>query len=64
MGRWCGWRAIRAGEALAMRVRRDVHFEADRRIVEQNSPAAFAEHHLFAVTQILEELRAQQDLAA
>src|ERR1700722_8284135 len=38
-------------------------FETDRRIVEQDAAAAFAEHHLFGVTELLKKLRTQQDLA-
>src|SRR5579863_9387245 len=48
---------------LVVGVRSDVHFEADRRIVVEDAAAAFAEHHLAAVTKILEELGAQQNLA-
>src|SRR5580700_9810354 len=38
-------------------------FKTDRRIVEQDAAAAFAEHHLFGMAEFLKKLRAQQDLA-
>src|ERR1700681_4919586 len=38
-------------------------FEAHRRIVVHDPPAAFAEHQLIAFSQILEELRTEDSLA-